>query len=343
MQHRIKVPSRLLNKKGELIQREYALTPLLKYRRRDVARKLRLKEWDYYLIYNEEHAIGLTIGNSNTLLLISATLIDFSKKQQHTKSILRIVPDRYMSMPESSEEGNIIYRNSGVTLAFTHQEGCRQLYLNMKKFHHDSDLEVHLKLCQEPKDSMVIATPFKENSKDFYYNRKIIGMNASGMVTLSGESISFHPTNSFGLLDWGRGVWPYKTTWYWGIAQGNVCGNVFGFNLGYGFGNTYAATENMLFYNGVASKLADIKFHIPKDGKNQYDYLKPWKVTSSDRRLEMEFTPILDRNVYWNAIAFSTNQHQVFGKYSGNATLDDGTIIYVKDFPGFIEHVENRW
>lgn len=45
-------------------------------------------------------------------------------------------------------------------------------------------------------------------------------------------------------------------------------GNVFGFNIGYGFGNTSAASENMLFYNGKSHKLEDVKFNIPMDGKN---------------------------------------------------------------------------
>ncbi|MCY1039564.1 DUF2804 family protein, partial [Staphylococcus nepalensis] len=35
------------------------------------------------------------------------------------------------------------------------------------------------------------------------------------------------------------------------------------------------------------------------------------------------------------------NQHQVFGKFYGKVTLDDGTIIEITDFMGFAEKVEN--
>ena len=42
-------------------------------------------------------------------------------------------------------------------------------------------------------------------------------------------------------------------------------GKPFGFNIGYGFGDTSAASENMLFYDGTAHKLDDVTFHIPKD------------------------------------------------------------------------------
>lgn len=55
----------------------------------------------------------------------------------------------------------------------------------------------------------------------------------------------------------------------------------FGWNIGYGFGNTSAASENMLFYGGRAHKLSQVQFHIPmRDGRE--DYLRPWTFTSDD-------------------------------------------------------------
>ena len=98
------------------------------------------------------------------------------------------------------------------------------------------------------------------------------------------------------MLDWGRGVWTYKNTWYWGSASGLVDGERFGFNIGYGFGNTSAASENMLFYKGRAHKLSQVIFHIPGDGgRATPDYMRPWTFTSDDGRFEMDYTPVLDR------------------------------------------------
>ena len=76
------------------------------------------------------------------------------------------------------------------------------------------------------------------------------------------------------MLDWGRGVWTYHNTWYWGSASGQVDGVPFGWNIGYGFGDTSAASENMLFYGGKAHKLSQVTFHIPqRDGRD--DFLAP--------------------------------------------------------------------
>lgn len=343
MQHKIVKPSRLLDKHGELIQKGYALHPILKYNRADVAKKSRLKEWDYYLIYNTDYGVALTVANTTNFLMISTTFIDFHKKTEKTRSLIRIISKKKFRMPKSSTISSIVYQDKSISLSFRHIDQARHLKLRMKNFDGGSDFDASFVLMDEPKDSMVIATPFDEDKKAFYYNRKIIGMRASGTVIYKNKLYSFSPINSFGLLDWGRGVWPYKTTWYWGAAQGTIWGNVFGFNLGYGFGNTSAATENMIFFNGKATKLRDVKFQIPKNDKNKYDYMKPWKITSSDSRLDLTFTPIIDRSIHLSVLVLSTQQHQVFGKYNGSAILDDGTIIYLHDFLGFAERVVNRW
>lgn len=343
MQKEITCPSKLLNQHGELIQTGYAKSSILKYNREDVARKLRLKEWDYYLIYNNDFGIALTVGKSASLGLISATFFNFRTAEEITKSIITLVPTGKMNLPKSSKIGDIIYEDKRVNVSFRHLYDARELYMELKNFSGLSDLRVILNLYDEPKESMVIATPFKEDEKAFYYNQKIIGMRVSGLVSFNNHSYEFIKNNSFGLLDWGRGVWPHNVTWYWGACQTIINEGIFGFNLGYGFGDTSSATENMLFYNGIAHKLEDIKFIIPKNMLNQYEYLKPWTISSSDQRLEMDFIPILDRNVFLSALVISTDQNQVFGKYNGRAILDDGTNIELKDVLGFAERVQNKW
>ena len=98
----------------------------------------------------------------------------------------------------------------------------------------------------------------------------------------------------------------------------------------------------MLFYDGKAHKLSEVTFNIPmKDGKE--DYLKDWTFTSDDGRFEMDFVPVIDRYSNTDFIILGSNQHQVFGKFSGKAILDDGRVITIKDFMGFAEKVSNKW
>ena len=116
----------------------------------------------------------------------------------------------------------------------------------------------------------------------------------------------------------------------------------FGFNIGDGFGDTSAASENMIFYGGKAHKLSQVTFNIPmKDGKE--DYMSPWTFTSDDGRFEMDFVPVIDRASCTDVKLICSDQHQVFGRFTGRAVLDDGKEIYIKDFLGFAEKVHNKW
>ena len=83
-------------------------------------------------------------------------------------------------------------------------------------------------------------------------------------------------------------------------------------------------------------------FNIPmKNGRE--DYLSPWTFTSDDGRFEMDFAPILDRAACTDAKLILSDQHQVFGRYSGRMILDDGSALEVKSLTGFAEKVHNKW
>jgi hypothetical protein len=168
-------------------------------------------------------------------------------------------------------------------------------------------------------------------------------MRASGTVKIGDAEYIFDPSDSFGLLDWGRGVWTYSNTWYWGAGHGEVDGHVVGFNIGYGFGDTSAASENMIFVDGKAHKFDKVRFNIPQTADGEDDFMSPWTFTSSDGRFEMLFQPIMDRASCTNVLVIESDQHQVFGKFNGYMVLDDGTRLEIRDFLGFAEKVKNRW
>ena len=63
----------------------------------------------------------------------------------------------------------------------------------------------------------------------------------------------------------------------------------------------------------------------------------------SDGRFEMDFNPIIDRSALMDFKAILSDQHQVFGKMTGKAVLDDGTVLEIKDMLCFAEKVHNKY
>ena len=338
MQHEITQNGPLLNANGTLREPGWARSLLLDYRRADVkAGKLRIKEWDYYIITNDSFGVALTIADNSYMGLISASVLEFEKPWEQTTTVLTAFPMGKYRLPETSSAGDTLYGDKRVQMAFRVQPGERRLSCRFARFLGEDALELELTLAQPPMDSMVIATPF-DAPRAFYYNQKINCMPASGVMTLGSRRFEFAPETSFGTLDWGRGVWTYDNTWYWGNGNGIVNGKPFGFNIGYGFGNTSAASENLLLYGGVAHKLSRVQFNIPEES-----FLKPWTFSSDDGRFEMDFVPVIDRAARTNALIIESDQHQVFGRFTGRAVLDDGTALELKDFLGFAEKVRNRY
>lgn len=344
MQNEIQNPAPLLNDDGSLFEAGYAKYPIMVYDRSQIkGGKSRIKEWDYYLIYNDRYAVALTADDNSYMGMMSVSFIDLEHKTEVTKSVILPLTFGKIKLPASSQYGDVVYDSKKVKLSFTHEAEGRRLKVLFKKFKDKEDFECDFLLTDEPRDSMVIATPFPEKKTAFYYNQKIIAMRASGTVWFDRKKYKFTKGTSFGLLDWGRGVWTYDNTWYWSAAQGEIDGKRFGFNLGYGFGDTSAASENMLFVDGIAHKLEGVTFVIPKTPDGKDDYLKPWRFTSTDGRLELSFEPIIDRKAKISLGIIMSDQHQVFGRFSGEAVLDDGSRIKIKDLLGFAEKVRNKW
>ena len=342
-QHEITTSGPLLGSDGNLLEPGWARSLLPVYRRADIkASPMRIKEWDYYLITDGHIGLALTIADNGYMGLDSVSFLDFDGKWEKTTSRMRALPLGRTQLPESSAEGASEISRSGYALAFYHEDGARMLSFHMDKFLDKEPIEGIVKLTDEPAESMVIATPF-DKPGHFYYNQKINCMRAEGWIELGSRRYELTKDKFFAVLDWGRGVWTYHNTWYWGSASGELDGVPFGWNIGYGFGNTAAASENVLFYDGRIHKLGTVEFHIPKDEKGRNAYLNVWNFTSDDNRFYMDFTPVLDRSALTSAIIIKSDQHQVFGRFTGRVTLDDGTVLPVRDFFGFAEKVENKW
>ena len=338
--HEVTNVQKLLNVDGTLREPGWSRQLYQIYSRDDIKkRKTRIKEWDYYLVVGKEFAFAFTISDDGYVGLQSVSFLWLGENPwEHTETVLNAFPMGKLKLPTTSEEGNTVYKDKRLSMEFRKSGETRRISCVFKNFYEGKTLQCDIRLEQKPSDTMVIATPWKEDKHAFYYNQKINCMRASGSCTFDGKTYEFDPETDFGTLDWGRGVWTYDNTWNWGSGNGVVNGKPFGFNIGYGFGDTTAASENIIFYDGVGHKLDDIVFNIPESS-----YTDPWTISSSDGRFEMDFVPILDRAALIDLKAIVSDQHQVFGRMSGKAVLDDGTELEVKDLLCFCERVHNKY
>ncbi len=340
MSHEL-VPGDLLDAQGQLSQSGWSNSLCLKYHRSDIkASSLRIKEWDYYALLHPDFCLAITVTDLGIMALITLVWLDFSAKKFYKFEESKLFSRGKLHLPSSSLEGDINFSGKKIKLSIIKAKDLRTITIDAPKWKINNEKGLHASCTLQKDDladSIVVATPWENKNRKFYYNQKINNLVVSGTVSFGATKFEFQQGNSFGVLDWGRGVWPYKNIWYWSSASGLVNGKSFGFNLGYGFGDN-PATENMVFIDGKGHKLDQVTFQF-----NRKNYLDAWLITSNDNRCELEFKPILDRNDTVNLLVFKSVQHQVFGYFSGYVILDSGEKIELKNLLGFAEEVYNRW
>ncbi len=338
--HKINVKGLLLNEDGSLREAGWSNKLMLDYDPKMVKEPFRLKEWDYYHVIDSEgkFAFSMTFADNRYMGLVNCALFDFEEGKKYPYVEGKFFPMGKLNLPTTSEEGNIEYKSKMVDYHIDRDENGRHFYCTYKATKTRPALEADIYLAQPPMDTMVIATPWEEKKSAFYYNQKITCMPATGYVRMGDKTYTFDSSKDFGILDWGRGTWTYDNTWYWGIGSGIVNGKPFGYNIGYGFGNTKNASENMVFYDGKCHKLDLIDFGMPT--RNVMD---KWYMTSNDNRWNMEFVPFYNDKTDLAVPIISQHADKLFGYLSGTVVLDDGTVLEIDNMVGFHEKVHNKW
>ncbi len=342
MQREIKKKIPLLGKNGTILKKGYAKKMNYIYNRENVKQPWILKEWNFYQFIKDHYAVQLTIGHLTYICSVTATLIDLDTGKKWEINSMKPL---YVANLDRDPEGESFSEFKDKHLYMSFRVTKKERILCVKGRCKDlSKVNIRIVAENDPdNEKMVIATPFA-NPTQFYLNYKENYYKASGWAQFGEKTIDME--GSTGLLDWGRGVWPYTHEWYWGNLTSHIDGVPFGFNIGWGFGDLRYATENMFFYNKKAYKLGKL-FVCREDPENPVpeDFpadMQPWKLRDEEGKMELHFTPTYDNYTQNKLVVVDTHCDQVYGWFDGYIETEEGR----KEFHhvrAFIEHAVNRW
>ncbi|NVM43298.1 MAG: DUF2804 domain-containing protein [Candidatus Lokiarchaeota archaeon] len=338
-QNEITESSNLFNDDGSLVQRGWARKPVLKYNKDKIGKGWsRIKEWDHFSVLNKDFGFQLTLGDIGYLTQMSYVWLDFKEKKRDGNSLMKFLTKSKLLPLNSLEESEIEFPTKKFKATISREKNTRVLTIDDPSFQ-EKGIKGKIVLQDDSKaDNTVVVTGYKEDPRLFYYNHKINYMAAEGSLTIGDKSYSFKPETSFGLMDWGRGIWPYRTHWLWGSGCGLVDGVPVAFNIGYGFGDLSTHTENIIFYDGKAHKIDEVEFH-----HEDRDPTKPWKFTSNDDRFNMTLDPIIPHREKLNFGLIYLNSSLLHGLYSGEVVLDNGERLKIENMLGHAEDIYWRW
>ena len=195
-------------------------------------------------------------------------------------------------------------------------------------------------------ESMDVVIPWSDET--FQYTSKHQARPARGRLLLGDAERWFGGTDhdgdageAWGVLDVGRGRWPYRTNWNWGGGAGrSVDGeHVVGLQLGGKWTEGTGFTENGVIVDGRLTKVGD---------ELTWDYswdepLQPWHVTAPDGSIDVTLAPRHDKHTRIEAGVMGMEVHQVFGHWTGTVRTDDGLEVAVEGIQGFAEESRSRW
>ena len=280
--------------------------------------------------------------------LVFAYVLDFKTNEYHEET-LSIPFGKGIELPRNSTTGDCHYRKDGIHLHFlVKHDRERIIEVKWPEFG-GSVLKANLKLLL-PHDHESVVNVFPYRNKRFFYTRKVNCISVEGRIEYGWDEDTHYvnpiprvykiqPEDCLGTLDWGVGVWPYRSFWIWGsLSQHLPDGRTIGLNLGGGIGNDPSVTDNAVILNGKVHKLGSVYFKY-----DNIDFKKPWQMTSADGRLSLEFKPFFERVAKTNALILSSEVHQMFGRYNGFAVTDSGEKIEIKDLIGWAEEHHAKW
>jgi hypothetical protein len=332
-------PTPLLDSNGALSAWGWARRANMQYNRDAIPAKrlARIKEWDHYTIMSPEFTVGFTIVQLGPLVMGSAELIDYkAQSSKHALFMIAGKKDQAVLPPDPYGQTRVAKGDDFLSMAFGEYE--RSIEFHFAKSPLAVPFAGKIVLADDRQtESVAITRPFAGEG-EFFYENKIFGMPASGSVTVDGQEFTLPDGNAWAIFDWGRGIWPNESSWFWGQAAGKVEGKQVAINLGHGYGDDSRGTCNAILVDGKLHKLDIVDCQFDKADRKQ-----PWQFSSNDNRLALAFRPIYQQHSKTDVGFARTELFKIHGYYTGTLVLDDGTILKVTDLLGFAEHMEQRW
>lgn len=339
-QHEVTAVGELLTTDGTLREPGWSQHMLQHWDPSRVHDKTALRQWDFFTVLDETAACNLTLLDLGFAQIATVGVVDFADSTAHQTSVFAAPGDTFQLSAAVDGDAQLKPALAAApALAFSTAAGQSRVDIAVpQSLLGDAGMGTLTLTRPDARPYLSVATPFDSDSHQFFYEQKIPGLAANGTVTIGARSWTFDPATAYAVMDWGRGQWPSTAMWHWAGASGTVGGAPFSFNLGDGFGNARAATENLVVAGEVANKLAEVDWTHDAN-----DPMKDWTFAARDGRLKLTLHPIAHETGGLDLGVRYTHLQKAYGHYSGTITLDDGTIVTLDGLLGFAEEEHLSW
>ncbi|KOP71706.1 DUF2804 domain-containing protein [Cytobacillus solani] len=301
-------------------------------------RFLRKKKWNYWCVTSPEFLFSVTISHLDYAAVLFVYVLDLQSLSFQEQTA--IVPFGFgCKMPEEVN-ASVKFEGKQMAISFEEKGDSTSIRVHCPHFSGRNKPLVAEVRVERPRghESINVVVPWSETR--FQFTSKQTALPAAGTVHWNRKEYIFNNENAFGCLDFGRGVWPYHSTWNWAQAAGIVNGRSVGLNFGGQWTDGTGQTENGIV---VDRKLSKINEDISWEYDNS-NYLKPWTLkTAETDQVSLTFQPLFERKAATNAWVIRSSVHQMIGTFNGYIRTNDGEKIMIESFVGWAEDHKASW
>jgi len=300
-------------------------------------RRLRTKKWDYWAVLAGDLAIGLVYADIGYLGLASLWWGDLATGGSGGHDLARPL-GRGITLPDVPGSRPLVIETSKLAMRVADARDGTRIEARWVDGADDGEVDI---VVEHPADheSLSVVIPWSEST--FQLTIKDQARPAHGHLR-RGKRVDRigDASPAWGVLDVGRGRWPYSVTWNWGGGAGTATtGEVVGLQLGGRWTVGTGFTENAVTVDGRLHKIGrELTWHYDWD-----EPMRPWRVTDEGGALDLTLTPRYDKHSGTNAVLLRTEVHQVFGTWAGTVVAEDGRRLTLDGALGFAEESRNRW
>jgi len=299
--------------------------------------RFRKKRWNYWCVQTEKYFFAAGIADLDYAATGFCYLVDIRRKLVTERSVVSMF-GRGVTLGEHVRSTASL-RSKRMTFSETHDENVTSLLVTCDNFMDGDRLSAALRVVY-PADFETLGVVVPMDHSHFQYTSKHIAVPLAGRIRIGRSEIPFEGVDAFACLDFGRGIWPRKTTWNWGAASGYVDNANVGLNLGGKWTDGTGATENAVFIDGRLIKIhEDLEWTY-----SSVNCMLNWRVRAPlSGDVNLLFEPVVERRHRVDAILVRSSVKQVFGIWSGTVRNERGETIEIPYLFGWAEEHRAVW
>jgi len=295
---------------------------------------LRKKRWNFWNWISPRFVFSVTLADIDYTAFCQMTFTDFESGQ--SLSANASVRPGSIPLPEQVER-TVEFHRGGLEYANANEGGDMRVHFAgaaKRGERVEADFVVRRPAGHE---SLNLVVPWSQDR--FQLNSKHNTLPSEGSVTVAGRRYEMRPEECHAVQDFGRGVWPYRSFWNWGVATGTQDGRLIGVNFGGKWTTGTGINENALMIDGKLHKIMEdlVWTYDPRDWR------RPWHVrTAHSRTLDLTLAPVSAHTPMINLGLIRSGGVCAFGTWQGRLRFDDEELR-VRDLIGWAEEFIHRW